>query len=46
MKKSLRIDAEAEQEIAHAIDRYDNEREGLGLEFWSELADADALKRG
>ena len=40
MKKSLRIDAEAEEEIAHAIDRYENEREGLGLEFWTELSDA------
>ena len=33
MKKSLRVDAEAEEEIAHAIDRHENEREGLGLEF-------------
>ena len=40
MKKSLRIDAEAEEEIAHAIDRYENEREGLGLEFWTELSAA------
>ena len=37
MTKSIRIDAEAEEEITHAIDRYDNEREGLGLEFWDEL---------
>ena len=35
MKKSLRIDAEAQEEIAHAIDHYENEREGLGLEFWT-----------
>jgi plasmid stabilization system protein ParE len=44
MKKSLRIDAEAEEEIAHAIDHYENEREGLGFEFWTEVSDAiDAL---
>jgi len=40
MKKFLRVDAEAEDEIAHAIDRHENEREGLGLEFWTELSDA------
>lgn len=39
MKKPLRVDAEAEEEIAHAIARYENEREGLGLEFWIELGD-------
>jgi hypothetical protein len=44
MKTPLRIDAEAEEEIAHAIDRYEREREGLGAEFWAELSDAmDAL---
>lgn len=41
MKKSLRVDAEAEEEIAHAIDRYENEREGLGVEFWRELSEGD-----
>jgi toxin ParE1/3/4 len=40
MKKTLRLDAEAEEEIDHAIDRYDNEREGLGAEFFAELSDA------
>ncbi|MBA3457599.1 MAG: type II toxin-antitoxin system RelE/ParE family toxin [Deltaproteobacteria bacterium] len=38
MKKPIRVDAEAEEEIAHAIDRY--EREGLGAEFWDELKTA------
>jgi plasmid stabilization system protein ParE len=37
MNKSIRIDLEAEEEIAHAIDRYETEREGLGAEFWDEL---------
>jgi toxin ParE1/3/4 len=37
MKKSIRIDADAEDEISHAIDRYEEEREGLGGEFWDEL---------
>ena len=27
-------------EIAHAIDRYETEREGLGAEFWDELRTA------
>jgi toxin ParE1/3/4 len=40
MKKVLRIDAEAEEEISHAIARYDRERDGLGLELWIELSDA------
>ena len=40
MKKSLRVDAEAEDEIEHAIEHYEDEREGLGLEFWAELSDA------
>ena len=40
MTKSIRVDAEAEEEIAHAIDRYDAEREGLGAEFWDELRTA------
>ncbi|HEU4732063.1 MAG TPA: hypothetical protein VFT22_29410 [Kofleriaceae bacterium] len=35
MIKSIRIDAEADEEITHAIERY--EREGLGAEFWNEL---------
>lgn len=44
MKKSLRVDAEAEEELSHAIDRYENEGEGLGLEFWTEVSEAmDAL---
>ena len=34
--KTIRIDAEAEEEITHAIDHYDEEREGLGAEFWDE----------
>jgi hypothetical protein len=38
MKKSLRIDAEAEEEIAYALDRYEKEREGLGVAFWTELS--------
>ncbi|HWO26812.1 MAG TPA: hypothetical protein VNO30_49120 [Kofleriaceae bacterium] len=38
--KTIRIDAEAEEEIAHAIERYENEREGLGFEFWNELSAA------
>lgn len=37
MTKSIRIDAEADDEISHAIDRYEREREGLGAEFWHEL---------
>jgi toxin ParE1/3/4 len=40
MKKPIRFDDEAEDEIAHAIDRYESEREGLGTEFWEELSDA------
>ncbi|HWU91045.1 MAG TPA: hypothetical protein VN253_27455 [Kofleriaceae bacterium] len=45
MKKTIRIDAEAEEEIAHAIERYEKEREGLGFEFWDELSTAiDALE--
>src|SRR5436853_7805316 len=37
---TIRIDAEAEEEIAHAIDRYEAEREGLGAQFWDELKTA------
>jgi hypothetical protein len=33
MTKSIRIDAEADDEISHAIGRYEREREGLGAEF-------------
>ena len=33
MTKAIRIDAEADDEISHAIDRYEREREGLGAEF-------------
>lgn len=40
MKKAIRLDAEAQEEIDHAIDRYENEREGLGFEFFTELSDA------
>jgi plasmid stabilization system protein ParE len=44
MKKLVRVDAEAEEEISHAIDRYEEEREGLGAEFWDEVrAAVDAL---
>jgi hypothetical protein len=43
--KKIRIDAEAEEEIAHAIERYEKEREGLGLELWEELSTAiDSLE--
>lgn len=37
MTKAVRLDEEAEEEIAHAIERYELEREGLGTEFWDEL---------
>lgn len=37
MAKSIRIDAEAEEKIVYAIDRYESEREGLGAEFLDEL---------
>lgn len=40
MKKPIRVDAEAAEEIAHAIDRYEDEREGLGAAFWDELRTA------
>jgi toxin ParE1/3/4 len=40
MKKTIRVDAEAEEEIANAIDHYEDEREGLGAEFWDELRTA------
>lgn len=40
MTKSIRIDAEAEEEIAQAISRYEAERAGLGAEFWDELRNA------
>ena len=40
MTKLIRVDAEAEEEIAHAIAHYDNERDGLGAEFWDELSAA------
>jgi toxin ParE1/3/4 len=40
VKKAIRVDAEAEEEIAHAIDRYEEEREGLGAEFWDEVRTA------
>lgn len=37
MTKAIRIDAEANDEIEHAIDHYDRERDGLGAELWAEL---------
>lgn len=37
MTKLLRIDAEAEEEIAQAQDWYEQQRVGLGAEFWSEV---------
>lgn len=40
MRKQIRVDAEAEEEISHAIDRYEREREGLGAEFFDELRTA------
>ena len=40
MTKPIRVDAEAEEEISHAIDRYEKEREGLGFELWQELSAA------
>ncbi len=40
MKKPIHVDAEAEDVIAHAIVRYEHEREGLGAEFWDELKTA------
>ncbi len=33
MRKPVRLDAEAEQEIGAAIDWYESERPGLGTEF-------------
>jgi plasmid stabilization system protein ParE len=38
MKKQVRLDQEAEEEIAHAIDWYEREQEGLGADFWDELS--------
>jgi plasmid stabilization system protein ParE len=40
MTKAVRVDDEAEEEISHAIDRYEREREGLGAEFWDDLTSA------
>jgi plasmid stabilization system protein ParE len=37
MTKLIRVDAEAEDEISHAIDHYEREREGLGAELWDDL---------
>jgi hypothetical protein len=42
MTKHVRVDVEAEEEIARAIDRYENEREGLGAEFFDVLSAAMA----
>ena len=44
MKKAVRLDAEAEEEIAHAVEHYARERDELGLEFFIEVSEAiDAL---
>jgi hypothetical protein len=40
MTKLIRVDAEAEDEIAHAIAHCDDERGGLGAEFWDDLSSA------
>ena len=43
LRLALRVDdddAEAEDEISHAIDRHERECEGLGAEFWDELRTA------
>ena len=40
MTKSIRVDAEAEEEISRAIDRYEAEREGLGADFLDEVRTA------
>ena len=40
MTKTIRLDAEAEEEIVHAIERYNAERAGLGAEFLDELRDS------
>jgi hypothetical protein len=40
MRKFIRVDAEAEDEISYAIDRYEEEREGLGAELWGEVKTA------
>lgn len=37
MKKAIRVDAEAEAEIAHAIDYYERASDGLGAEFWVQV---------
>jgi hypothetical protein len=44
MTKSVRVDAEAEEEIAYAIERYEDERAGLGAESFDELRTAIALE--
>lgn len=38
--KPLRIDQDAEGELRAAISRYEDERPGLGDEFWSEVQHA------
>ncbi len=40
MTKQVRVDVEAEDEIGHALDHYEAEREGLGAEFLAELSAA------
>ena len=40
MTKPVRLDREAEEEIAGAVDWYEGQREGLGLEFLDALRDA------
>ena len=40
MRKAVRVDVEAEEEIAEAIDRYERARPGLGGEFLDEISGA------
>lgn len=42
MTKLIRVDPEAQEEIAHAFDRYEREREGLGATFWDSVQAAIA----
>jgi toxin ParE1/3/4 len=37
MAKAVRVDVEAEEEIAAGIDWYERERPGLGVEFFEEI---------
>ena|SRR3990172_11535647 len=40
MRKSVRVDPEAVEEMAAAMDWYDGERPGLGAEFFDEAREA------